>query len=421
MRHTVEQNPAFGRGVSIAWWLVLLFPLHPTVYAGTPAQPSDLLYINTSFENASPLYWQVDANNLVHVYLIYDQERASPNQANGHWLFELQTRSNAELTLVLHNFDNVWNGRKSSPLVERTACYVSADAKSWHVIPTQKTSDNCLKFRVLVPEGRLYVARLEPYRLSDLEALKERIRSNARVEVAALGRTVEGRELEMIRIGNPDAPHRVLLRARAHPWEAGGNWVVHGLVERLLRGDREAATYLDRYCVYIMPMANKDGVVRGRTRFNVLGADLNRRWDKPADPALNPENYALESWLQAMMAKGRKPDLMIDLHNDEAGRLNVTRPNAEAGDYRKKMQRLEAMLRRYTWFTEGSTGADGKNPGSIDDGLLERFGIDACVLELNANWVAGLNDYPSAEKWRLFGAQLCEALLHYFESGAGDK
>ncbi len=37
------------------------------------------------------------------------------------------------------------------------------------------------------------------------------------------------------------------------------------------------------------------------------------------------------------------------------------------------------------------------------------------MLELNANWIAGLKDYPSAKNWELFGAQLCEAFYHYFD------
>ena len=45
-----------------------------------------------------------------------------------------------------------------------------------------------------------------------------------------------------------------------------------------------------RFCV--MPMANKDGVAKGRTRFNLNGIDLNRGWDKPADEKLAPENAA---------------------------------------------------------------------------------------------------------------------------------
>ncbi len=287
---------------------------------------SDLIFLNTSFENASPFYWEVDANNVVHVYLVYDLERASPNRANGHWFFQVQAKPGAELTFVLHNFDNVWNGQKGSPIDQRTVCFVSPDGRTWQAMPTEKTADNCLRFKVRVDQGSLYLARLEPYRLSDLEAFKREIRADRRVEITPIGKTVEGRELEIIRVGNPDAAHRVFLRARAHPWEPGGNWVVQGLVRRLLRDDENAKRYLDAYCVYIMPMANKDGVARGRTRFNLLGADLNRKWDKPADPAINPENYALETWLGSMVAKGRKPDLMIDLHNDESGGLHVDHP-----------------------------------------------------------------------------------------------
>jgi hypothetical protein len=387
----------------------------------TPTGRPGLLFINTQFENASPLYWESDANNVVNIYLVYDQERAAPNRANGHWFFELQTAPSAELTLVLHNFDNIWNGRHGSPLIARTACFVSEDAKAWRPISTEKTEDNCLKFAVTAPTGRLYVARLEPYRLSDLEALEREIRGDARVEIATIGKTVDGRELEIIRIGGADAPHRVLLRARAHPWEAGGNWVVHGLIQRLLRDDAEAKRYLETYCVYIMPMANKDGVVRGRTRFNMLGADLNRQWDKPPDPVVNPENHALESWLHAMVVKGQAPQFMIDLHNDESGGLHISRPPGDFPAYLADMQRFDTMLRRYTWFTERTTGANVRNPGDIGEGLLERFGIDACVLELNANWIAGLDAYPSAERWQLFGAQLCETFYHYFEAGAAGK
>src|SRR5205807_5159569 len=101
---------------------------------------------------------------------------------------------------------------------------------------------------------------------------------------------------------------------------------VQGLIKRLLKDDETAKRYLERYCVYILPMANKDGVARGRTRFNVLGMDLNRNWDKPANPELAPENHALESWVAAMIAKSQRPDLALDLHNDEGGRLHLSRP-----------------------------------------------------------------------------------------------
>ncbi len=400
--------------------MVLWFLLTSVLYAPARAQEvtwqSDLVFLDTNFENASPLYWEVEAGNVVHVYLIYDQERASPNRANGHWFFRVEAKPGAELTFVLHNFDNVWTGRKGSPIDKRTVCFTSLDGRTWQTIPTEKTADNYCKFKVMVEKGSLYLARLEPYRLSDLERLKQEIRSDRRVEITLIGKTVESRELEIIRVGNPEAAHSVFLRARAHPWEPGGNWVVQGLIQRLLRGDEKAKRYLDTYCVYIMPMANKDGVARGRTRFNLLGADLNRKWDKPADPATNPENHALETWLQSMVTKGQRPDLLVDLHNDESGGLHVDHPNRGLDEYLKSMDRLEQVLRRYTWYTEHCSRASATSPGVIGEGLLDRFGIHACVLELNANWIAGLNAPPSAERWQLFGAQLCEALFHYFEA-----
>jgi hypothetical protein len=383
--------------------------------------PSDLIFLDTSFENASPLYWEADANNLVNVYLLYDRERSSPNRANGHWFFQVQAKPGAELTFVLHNFDNVWNGQKGSPIDKRTVCFVSEDGRSWRTIPTEKTADNFLRFQVRVDKGSLYLARLEPYRLSDLERLKGDIRGDRRVEITPIGKTVEGRELEIIRVGNPEAAHRVFLRARAHPWEPGGNWVVQGLIQRLLRDDEDAKRYLNSYCVYIMPMANKDGVARGRTRFNVLGADLNRKWDKAPDPAVNPENCALESWLGAMVAKGRKPDLTIDLHNDESGGLHVDRPVKGLDEYLQSMDRLEMVLRKYTWYTEHCSRATASGTGMIGEGLLDRFGVHACVLELNANWIEGLKANTSAQRWELFGAQLCEAFFHYFTANTGEK
>ncbi len=406
------------RGTRYIGPILLVLALGSLALGQTSGSASGLHYINTSCENASPLYWEIDPNGLVHLYLVYDLERSSLNRANGHWLFEIQAVPGTELTLVLHNFDNVWNGRKGSPLDNRTIGFVSDDGKTWRPIPLETTGDNCLRFRVTVRTGSLYAARLEPYRLSDLERFKQKIAGHSLLEITTIGKTVEGRELEIIRVGRMDAPHRILLRARAHPWEPGGSWVVQGLIERLLREDADARRYLDRYCVYVMPMANKDGVARGRTRFNLLGADLNRKWDRSPDPVTNPENHALETWLQSMIREDRTPDLMIDLHNDNSGKLHIGRPDIDLTHYLANMKRFEAALREHTWFTEGSTTASFRNPGSIGEGLLERFGIDACVLELNANWIAGLDDYPSARNWELFGAQFCEALYHYFDGAS---
>jgi hypothetical protein len=390
----------------------------------TLAQPTDdpphpLRFIDTAFEHASPLWWELDADGVVQIHLVYDQERSSPNRANGHWLFRVEAEPGAEMTLELGPFANVWNRRPSGPIPEAKVTFLSDDGRTWRPVDVEPAEPHRLRFPIRMQGDCLYVARLEPYGISDLQRLKQRIEAHPLVAITEIGRTVEQRELEIIRIGRTDAPHRILIRARAHPWEPGGNWVVEGLVDRLLRDDDAARCCLASYSVYVMPMANKDGVARGMTRFNLRGMDLNRNWDRPADSLLAPENTALEKWLEAQIAAGQRPDLMLDFHNDAGGRLHVSRPEmppAALEAYLTRMEHLEKVLRQHTWFTEGSTRSTFRNPGSIGEGLLARYGIAAVVHELNANWIAGLDDYPTAQHWRRYGEQIAEAFYHYFDA-----
>lgn len=370
--------------------------------------------INTAFENASPLNWEVDADGAIIIGLTYDHERSSTNRATGHWYFQIQAKPGSDLTLVLKNFDNIWNGKEAKPVSDDTHCYVSYDRKNWKTIPTKMTSDNSLKFHVHMEQNSLYVARLEPYHLGHLEKLITEIQDNPLVDITPIGKTVEGRQLEIIRVGKSDAPHRIFIRARAHAWEPGGNWVVQGLIRSLLQENKDTERYLEKYCLYILPMANKDAVARGRTRFNSQGMDLNRNWDKPADPVYAPENHSLESWLEDMIKKDKKPHLAIDLHNDRGGNLHISRPNVDLEKYLANMNRFETLLYKHTWFTEGSTGKNFRNPGTIGEGLVERYGIDAFVYELNCEWIAGLNKVPFGKDWELLGKQLREVFFDYF-------
>ncbi len=374
-----------------------------------------LEFIDTSIENASPVWYEAGPDGSVSVYLLYDRERSSPNRAAGHIHFLALAKPGTRVMLEFKNLDNIWNGQPGSVARELKTVVTSADGQVWKPVPTESLPQDRVRLPLVMTGPGLYVARVEPYRLSDLEQMLAGIRHKRGVKVAGIGKTVEGRELEIIRIGRAGAKHRVFVRARAHPWEAGSSWVVQGLINRLLLEDEPSREYLERYCVYILPMANKDGVARGRTRFNLCGKDLNRDWDRPADARLAPENYWLEQWLRRMIAARQGPHLALELHNDGNGQLHISRP-AVAGleDYLQRMATLERWLRKHTWFTEGSTGGSFRNTGTLGEGWLERFGIHALVHEFNCNWIAGLKDYPSARHWQDYGAKLATVFYEYF-------
>jgi len=383
--------------------------------AGAPG----LTFIDTSVENASPLWYDV-VDDIVRIHLLYDHERASPNRAAGHIHFVINGEPGTSLTLEFLNLDNVWNGQPGSVAGELKAVAISDDeGKTWKTVSTDRLPNNRVQLRVALTSPTMHVARMQPYRLSDLDRLLASIRKNRLVRIETIGQTARGRDLEIIHIGNAKAPHRVFVRARAHPWEAGSSWVAQGLIEKLLSGDEETTRFLRAYSVSVMPLANKDGVARGGTRFNLRGKDLNRNWDRPADPAVSPENAALERWLEREIAAGRKPDLAMELHNDGNGRLHISRPPVpQLEQHLARMKTLEELLRRHTWFTEGTTSPEFRNAGTLGDGWLQRYGIDAVVHEFNANWVEGLKQPSSAVNWRNYGANLPRVFNDYFAATA---
>ncbi len=383
--------------------------------AGSPRRaPPDLKFIDTSFENASPLWYDFEPDGTINLHLLYDHERSSPNRAAGHIHFLLQAKPGSQLTLELRNLENIYNGQPGSVAKELKTVVLSQDGRKWESMPTESLSQERVRLTVQMPGPRAYMARVEPYRLSDLDHLVASLRRNRHVQITKIGKTVEGRDLEVIRIGTPHAPFGVFVRARAHPWESGSSWVAQGLIQRLAQDDGQSRKWLERYRLYVLPLANKDGVARGGTRFNLQGKDLNRDWDRPADPQLAPENYALEKWLEGMIQAGQAPHLALELHNDGSGQLHLSRPPAPGlAGYLDRMAVLERLLREHTWFTEGHTPAAFRNSGTLGDGWLERYGIDAAVHEFNCNWIAGLKDYPSARHWQDYGAALARVFYEY--------
>lgn len=380
-----------------------------------PDVKTDLHYIDTGFENGSPLWYEVEEGNLVKIHLPYDHERDAPNRANLHFHFKLHANPGSKLTLEFDHLDNVWNRQKSSVSGELKLAVVSTDGKTWEPIRMEQLKEeNKSRLVVEMPGPVLAVCRVEPYLFSHLDQMLEKIRRHPDTDIKIIGNTVEGRPLEIVRIGKESAPYRVFLRARAHPWESGGNWVIQGLVDKLLSDDETAKKALKSYCVFMLPMANKDGVARGRSRFNLRGRDLNRNWDEPADRELAPENFVLEKWLEGQITAGKKPHLALELHNDGNGRLHINRPmSAEGERHYDRMKILEELLRAHTWFREGTSISPGGG-GTLGAGWLTRYGIDGAVHEFNCNWLEGAQDFPSAKHWKDYGSNLVTVFDQWF-------
>jgi len=165
-----------------------------------------LEFIDTSFENASPVWYEFATDGTVLVHLLYDHERSSPNRAAGHIHFQLHAKPGARLTLEFRNLDNVWNGVGGSVARESKTVVISEDGREWKSVPTESLPENRVRLHVTMPGPRLYVARVEPYRLSDLDRFLAAIRTNRLVQLASLERPFRAANWKLCALVMPARP-----------------------------------------------------------------------------------------------------------------------------------------------------------------------------------------------------------------------
>jgi hypothetical protein len=384
----------------------------------TPNRPKFDIYIDTFFENASPMSWEQIQPGVIALHPIQDHQRFSPNMQISHINLKVHTtdpKMRRSIRFVVHRVSNCWNGIRQPAINHSPMSWVvSSDDQNWQSIVGQPLDDPefAMAFDVPVTARYMHVARMVPYTQTDLQSWLATIAQSQWVDIKHIGQTVENRPLEMVQVGDSQAPYHILLRARAHPWETAGNWIMHGLVDQLLNAD-DSQRLLEKLCFWLMPMANKDGVFRGMTRFNVCGMDLNRNWDRRADEQLAPENAALERWIETHLQSGKPINLAMCLHNDSGGQLHPGFTNKP--DYAGHMKRLENLLRQHTWFTEGSQPPGCGGTDVFSGGLIERYGIDTIVAEYNAERIAKFNRPPLHLDWITYGRQLVAVMCDYFE------
>jgi hypothetical protein len=66
--------------------------------------PASKIFINTGFENASPMNWEVDSAGRVIGSLVYDHERFSANRAVNHFHFRVEAAAGTEVTIIPEKF-----------------------------------------------------------------------------------------------------------------------------------------------------------------------------------------------------------------------------------------------------------------------------------------------------------------------------
>jgi len=228
-------------------------------------------------------------------------------------------------------YPNAWSGYQA---------VASYDQRNWFRVPSRFEHD-ALLFDLEPSEAQVWFAYFEPYSRARHVWLIEQAQSLAGAELFACGKSIEGRDIQLLRVSrNPQAQRKIWLIAQQHPGEHMAEWFMEGLIERLqLRGDTELNELLAQADLYLVPNMNPDGAFRGHLRTNAAGRDLNRAWQS-ASEADSPEVYFVQQQMRAVGV-----DLFLDIHGDEEIPHVFTAGCEGNPGYSPRLERLESQFR----------------------------------------------------------------------------
>jgi len=187
----------------------------------------------------------------------------------------------------------------------------SYDREEWFRVDTE-FDGKVMTINHTPTEDSVYYAYFEPYSWERHLSLLGRAAYSPLVRVEDLGSTVDGRDLNMLVVGDETAEQKIWVIARQHPGETMAEWLVEGMLDALLDAANPVARkILQKAVFYVVPNMNPDGSVRGNLRTNAAGANLNREWMTPSLET-SPEVFHVKNKIHETGC-----DLFLDIHGDE--------------------------------------------------------------------------------------------------------
>lgn len=223
--------------------------------------------------------------------------------------FRVQEAQGLDLSL------NILNASESSYPEgwEDYQAVASYDRITWFRVPTSYDGKK-LTIEFMPEYNSVYLAYFAPYSHDQHLNLLSTAQMSPNALVVNIGQTVQGRDLDMLVIGNDEdeSKKRIWLIARQHPGESMAEWFIEGFLNRILDdSDPLSRKLLEKAVFYVVPNINPDGSLLGNLRANAAGVNLNREWANP-NPETAPEVYHI---LKTMELTG--VDLNLDIHGDE--------------------------------------------------------------------------------------------------------
>ena len=364
------------------------------------------LSISSAFDGGNIRLVAIDGNHI-------DLEIAKDTQSDFYqWFyFRLTGAAGAPIELRLLNcggsaYPHGWPGYR--------AC-ISYDRELWQRLPETSFANGILTIRVTPSENNAWFAYFAPYTMERHHDLIAEAAGHPEVEYRSLGQTIDGQELDYLKIG--EGRLQVWLYGRQHPGETMAEWWMEGALEKLLdNADPVSRRLRQKATFHLVPNMNPDGSKRGHLRTNAVGVNLNREWHEPSHER-SPEVLYVRNEMDKTGV-----DFAMDVHGDEAIAANFLAGFEGIPSLKKEQQQLfnrfSDELVRISPDFQTEKGYEIPAPGQANLSmstaqLAERFGAVSMTLEMPFKDNDDLPDPDegwSPDRSRLLGRSCLDAL-----------
>ena len=251
-------------------------------------------------------------NNCTHlkdnIYVITISPENSPINQSPWYAFKI---SSSKKQTIEVRFLLTHPGATSKPIISFDGKEFKAlDKKLW----TQESSENKTLASALleVSPNPLWVFAHQPVSLDDLDLWSNTLAKSPSAKIITIGKSMEGRPIKQLTLGNPDATNFIFILGRQHPPEVTGSIGLMSFVDAIALDSPLSKTFRHSFQTIVIPVVNPDGVEHGHWRSTLGGVDPNRDYG----PFTQIETRAVRDSLTTIAKQPKaRVYLFLDFHS----------------------------------------------------------------------------------------------------------
>ncbi|MBQ1886049.1 MAG: hypothetical protein II157_02475 [Bacteroidales bacterium] len=228
------------------------------------------------------------------------------------------------------------------------APFYSYDNREWTRYDPENEMTGKFTARKTYDRDSVWVAYCIPYTNTHLNQMMDEWQYRNGVRVYSIGKSYQGRDMNMLVITNHEIPDknkkRIYIHGRVHPSESPCSWCLEGLIEELISPTPYARSLRDQAVFYILPFNNPDGVALGHSRCDAIGVNMEINYDRP-DSLTRPEVKNIKKFIETTTWGGNHFDLFLNFHSQIAPHMTYWVHTEESTSplYFKKEQTLTSL------------------------------------------------------------------------------